>query len=136
MRRNALDLPDNMINHRSMLERLIKELVKEESEKSNQHTEKVVTDQESQREAARLLREQRKAEALQRSKERQSNPEYFAQKKLEQERAIQEKKIAQSLDGENNVEELTSEVENDDKESSSDPFSIIGKPIRNKIFVK
>ena len=95
LRRNALDIEESRINHRTMLERLIIELVKEEkrkrkslrsarnfsanfSETEAEFVEAQATKLIADKAEAKRIRELKKLEALERSKARQANSEYFA----------------------------------------------------------
>ena len=77
VRRKCLDLSEDNINHNSMLQRLITELVLDESKAVEQRTQQVVDIADAERNAAKALRDARKAEALARSKARQADPNYF-----------------------------------------------------------
>ena len=75
--RGALDLPEGGINHRAMMQRLVQELVKVESKLEQEKVNSDAARLHEEREAEKRLREQRKAEALERSRQRQADPNYF-----------------------------------------------------------
>ena len=131
VRRNALDIEEDKINYKTMLQRLMIELVKEETEVA---TEKVVSTSEKykeERELAKQQREQRKKEALERSQQRQADPAYFAQKQ-----EINAAKANSAPDGPA-VEVVPSEEvqDNGEHEVDDDPFRTT-KSKHNKVFVK
>lgn len=80
VRREALDIPEEQINHNTMLKRLIEELVKDEAKVTEERTEVVVDTAQQERDAAKALREKRKQEAIERSKARQAQKGYFSGK--------------------------------------------------------
>ena len=60
-----------------MLKRLMVELVKDENKETEQKTVEIERIANEAREEAKRLREEKKREALERSKQRQTDPEYF-----------------------------------------------------------
>jgi phage terminase small subunit len=81
VKRNALDIPENLINYESLLARLIKDLVKEEDENQNNETiQSESTDKEVIKDLKKL-REVKKQAAKERSNVRQENVTYFKHKK-------------------------------------------------------
>lgn len=137
VRRDALDLPESNINHKTMLQRLMVELVKEEKEKEAT----IIQEQTSQilaaKEEAKRLREDKKREAMQRSLERQANPDYFS-KIAERNKATEkplEKEPAAIAEEEGN-DPTSSAPEVDDEEF--DPFKPSTGDVKKKfkIFVR
>lgn len=127
VRRNAFDIDEDKANYKSMLQRLMVELVKEEEAATIERVAAVEQQQQLQRDQAKREREQRKQEALERSKLRQTNPQYFLSKA---ELNVPPPKITED-DGHS--------ASNDDVESNkaeefdSDPF----KPkFKSKIFTR
>ncbi len=80
VKRKALDIPENQINHRNMLQRLIQEIVKHEAELSNIKTNQIMEEKQKQIGEAKRIRELKKLEALERSRQRQADAEYFKKK--------------------------------------------------------
>ena len=118
-----------------MLQRLMVELVKDEEKKDAVKIEAAAVAANEARDAAKAERERKKAEALERSKQRQSNPEYFAQKGIANTEgaAIKAKRLEESasipvetVDEEPPVEEV----------KDDDPFRSYTSKSKNKIFVK
>jgi hypothetical protein len=134
VRRNKLDIPENQINHRSMLQRLIVELVAEEDNKVAETTAKAVETTKSQMEAAKALREQKKQEAIERSRQRQAeNPAYFQHRK-----ELNEIKKTEKIEEIANDDSKEVDVVDNDTETATaddDPFRTTSKH-RSKIFVK
>lgn len=83
VKRNALDIHEENINYKSMLARLIKELVIEEQIKTDEKVSFITKTNEEVKEQEKKRREDLKRDAIERSKKRQSNPDYFLQKKQE-----------------------------------------------------
>ncbi len=134
VRRNKLDIPEGQINHRSMLQRLIVELVAEEDIKVAEITSKAVETSKSQMEAAKALREQKKLEAIERSKQRQAeNPAYFQHRK-ELNELKKTEKIEEIVSSDSKENELDDDSGDNDAEDD-DPFRTTSKH-RSKIFVK
>lgn len=131
--RGAMDLADGTINHKSLLQRLVQELVKFETQAASQ---KVETDAIKVREtfdAEKKLREQRKAEALERSRLRQADPDYFS-KRTEMNKEGKETLDSKKSEPVTPIGENDESEENDD-EDDTDPFRT-AKKSRSKIFVK
>lgn len=130
VRRDKLDIPDDRINHRTMLQRLMQLLLEDEKEAaSTKETEEEMTRMEKINNA-KAERERKKQEAIERSKARQQDPSYF-DKKVESN--VAPEKI--NLEG---LEELNSESnegngEDGDDSNDSDPFSLNKKATRGKI---
>jgi len=129
-RRGAMDIEEEKINHKSLLKRLIVELVKDKDKEVHEKEERRMAAVAAERAEALKIREAKKQEAIERSKARQAakGADYFAEKakvnealKLEKEQKIQEARekpiesaesveiISEEDDGEN---EEGNEVEN------------------------
>ena len=130
VRRNCLDIPDDEINHNTMLKRLIVELVKDESMIVEQHTLDVVHKAQEERDIAKALRELKKAEALARSKARQADANYFATKK-----DANVKPVVTQIETPTVVDEEEEDVEidNNSKNDIDDPFRTYKNNGRAKI---
>lgn len=81
-RRNAMDLDEEkvQINFKTLLQRLVQELVKEEENNTLEHTTVVIDQAQLKRETDKAMREEKKKEALERSKQRQADKDYFIKK--------------------------------------------------------
>ena len=157
VRRSALDIEESKINHRTMLQRLMVELVKEEKQKGASSTafstleisfhfiidSKVIGEQSNKllagKEEAKKLRELKKQEALQRSLERQKNPEYFAQIS-EKNKRVEKPLLEKDVEGEEDhrLDENVSIAQqngDEDEDNNDDPFRSKDKR-KFKIFVK
>ena len=129
VRRNKLDIPEDEINHKTMLQRLIKLLLEDE--------EKAVNDKEALLEAERVQklneakaeRERKKQEALERSKQRQQNPDYFRE-------LAESNKLPEKTD----LTHLEEVAPSNDSEavfvSDDDPFRSISSKQKSKIYIK
>ena len=130
-RRESMDINENEINHNSLLKRLIVELVKDELQATIKHTVVVVDEAQASRDAAKAVREQRKLEALERSRARQANPAYFTQRQDSNAEAVA--KNASSADAaqqeaENGEGEGGDEKDEEEEEEDLDPF----RPYKSK----
>ena len=124
-----------------MLQRLIRELVAEEAEANAKRTIVLEDSFRSTQEEAKRLREERKREAIERSKQRQSDPNYF-QKITE----LNTKKSDQTDDVKevNSIDSAVSDHEVDDSKEkgiseNDDPFrrsTNSSGTRRNKVFVR
>jgi hypothetical protein len=107
------------------------ELVKDEeavaTEKARQQTEQLETEIEK----SKRIREEKKREALERSKQRQSDPNYFAQRVEANSQANQPKPTV--IENGDPTEEDSPEEE---EVTASNPFDSYSKKGRSKIFVK
>lgn len=134
-KRKALDIPDDEINYKSMLRRLLQVLVKEEEQLAAEKEEKRLLEYKEKIEAVKKIKEARKQEAIERSKARQSsNPEYFSNKmKMNEEvkldREMKKASISESVEENVTIVSETSKQSNE----SENPFAI-GK--RFKVAVK
>mmetsp|Transcript_20413 Transcript_20413/g.45437 ORF Transcript_20413/g.45437 Transcript_20413/m.45437 type:complete len:177 (-) Transcript_20413:129-659(-) len=137
LRRDAMDLDADKCNYKSLLQRLMVELVKEENETAEQNTTRVVDEAAAARERAKEERDLKKREALERSQARQADPEYFARRAATNEQAAQETKAKAAAAAA--VEELEVQGEGGDdeeeEEEEANPFRTTKKG-RSKIFVK
>lgn len=131
IRRNALDIEECKINFKSMLQRLMVELVLEETKVAEEKVLSSADEYKSQRELAKQQREERKREALERSRQRQADPKYF------------EVKVEQNLAKAVNVSETALIAEETLSDEIIDPTAgIDADPFRetyskgNKIFVR
>ena len=116
------------------------ELVADENKVAEQTTAEIECKAAAAREEAKSIREEKKREALERSKQRQQDPEYFKRiselnKKPEKEEAVvtESTSVATAEEDETNVDA----DENASKQSTYDPF----RPQhtnnqKNKIFVR
>ncbi len=118
-----------MVNYKTMLQRLMVELVKEEAQAVERRTAEIQQQQASQLDEAKRLRELKKQEALERSRLRQANPDYFKQK------AELNTKPEQNST-EDSAPVVDEEENNTDNGSSDDPFRSYKPSSRSKIFVK
>lgn len=123
-RRGAFDFKDgDEVNFRTMLQRLMVELVREEDEASQQRGQQKQAAVLSAVEEAKRLRELKKQEALERSRQRQANPAYFQQRA---DLNVPPPKALVAAD----------EVEEDSEEhTSDDPFRSYKSSARPKVFV-
>ena len=112
------------------------ELVKDEETEARKRGNEKQTEMLSAAEEAKRLREQRKQEAIERSRQRQANPDYF-KTKAELNTPPPETKAVSGQEGEN-ATESTAEDEADEKteEEDIDPFRSYKPNSRPKVFVK
>jgi hypothetical protein len=137
VRRKAFDLNEDKVNFRSLLQRLMTELVKEEEIKAATQ----LTEQEAiaaiKRDEAKRERERKKTEALERSKLRQADPAYLEAKKKT---TIQSVSAIEALGDAAKDEPMTSQTEADTtielEREQVDVFRSYQSKSRNKIFVK
>ena len=134
--RGKMDLAEGTINHKSLLQRLVQELVGLEAQAAQTKGDSDAARLHEQRDADKALREQRKAEALERSRQRQADPSYFAK------RAELNKDGKELLDAKKappDAPAATAEQEEEEEEAAeagpSDPFRTT-KTKGPKIFVK
>lgn len=110
------------------------ELVKDEEKKDSIKIEAATVAANVARDAAKVERERKKAEALERSKQRQSNPEYFAQKGVSNTEGAAMK--AKRLEEAANIPVETVEEQPEDEPTVDDPFRSYSSKSKNKVFVK
>jgi hypothetical protein len=129
-KRGAFDFKESdTVNYRSLLQRLVVELVKDEDIKNAQN-EKVVTEKiETAMEASKRIREEKKQVAIERSRQRQADPNYF--NKISESNVEPEKVEAPAVDN-------GSDAENEDVDAqSNDPFaSFASKKSSAKIHIR
>lgn len=118
-KRGIMDIPEGEICHRSMLARLVKDIVAQETAHTQKRTEQLVVKQRSDAEQAKLLREQRKAEALERSRQRQMNGNYFKEKVEKNTIVINDSRSKPEY---TNLEVLEEEEMNEKEIDIMDPF--------------
>ena len=111
--RGKMDLTEGSINHRSLLQRLVQELVSQEAQQAQVKIESDTVRIYSERDTEKARREILKAEALERSRARQADPAYFA-KRAELNKVPTTKEVAVG------VEEGGEEEE--EEELLADPF--------------
>jgi len=144
VRRGSMDLEESQISHNTLLQRLIQDLVRDEAAAATEHVAVAVSKAQEERDAAKALREERKREALERSKARQADPNYF---KARAELNVKPSSASTSAEGGaggaqgggegggGDVQVLEEEEEEAEEEQPDDVFRIGGKK-KNKIFVK
>lgn len=124
------------MNFKSLLQRLMVELVAEERQATEIKTKAIVDETAVKLEQAKQERERKKLEALERSKQRQADPEYFKRRTEQNEEAAAAKAKAQA-----EIEALPAvpaEEEEDEQEDdkNDDPFRTYKSKGRSKVFVK
>lgn len=130
-RRGAFDFKEgDTINYRTMLQRLMVELVKDEEKLAAERAQANIEKLETEIERSKRIREEKKREALERSKQRQSDPNYFA-KRAEANSLANQPTISEAVV----TEEDKTDVEESIEVVSSNPFDTYPKG-RSKIFVK
>ena len=141
-RRGAMDIPDKEINHRTLLQRLVKELVQEEEANYNKEVEEKEKQRMLKLEADKLEREKKKQAALERSKARRADPNYFANKtnantELLNQNEINEEKLknleTQENDDNDGGGNDNDPFGNDNNDNDDDPFRTSTTKKRNKI---
>ena len=136
VRRNAMDIPEDKVNFKALLQRLMVELVADENAAVEQKTKAIDDAAAAAREAAKADRERKKAEALERSKARQANPDYFKQRVEVNEEGVAAKEKAKQELKELPIECVEEGDVSDGEGQSDDPFRTYTKKSKNKIFVK
>ena len=135
MRRGAFDLKEDQVCYNSLLKRLMTELIADEALEASKRTLNITDDAQTARNAAKQLREIKKLEAIERSVQRQADPQYF-ERILEQNRKPEP--IADiSSEPDTDGTEVTLDAEKSSSENF-DPFrpSYANKEKKNKIFVR
>ena len=146
-RRNAFDINPDTANYRTMLQRLMIELVKEEEEKQAEKMRAKEQEANEAREKAKREREAKKAEALERSRQRrEADPEYFQRRQQvvqTQSDVLLNVTGQKESEGENVakgplVEEIGGEEDSNGngEERELDPFRAYKPSGRNRVFVK
>mmetsp|Transcript_26916 Transcript_26916/g.45434 ORF Transcript_26916/g.45434 Transcript_26916/m.45434 type:complete len:190 (-) Transcript_26916:1523-2092(-) len=129
-RRDAFDFKDDdTVNFRTMLKRLMVELVKDEEEKAIVKEKESKEKMETALEKSKRIREEKKQAALERSRQRQADPEYF--KKISDNNVKPVKEVSAPVTGDD-------EQDQDEPESSGevDPFQTFVPKGRSKIFIR
>ena len=133
--RDALDIPDKEINHRSMLKRLVEELVKCEQINYEATQEMEAKKREDDMAARKAEREKKKAEALERSRARQADKEYFKKKaEMGQEAEMILKEVRERTDIE--VVKEGEDQQDDADDDDDDPFRTYKPKKGQKVYVK
>ena len=120
MRRGAFDLEEGAVCYNSLLKRLIKELIIDEDVVNSKRSSGVSEDAQIARDLSKQAREEKKREAIERSKQRQSDPLYF-------ERIYENNKkyVIESTDSTNDGSAVPDESEaadDDTEKCSKEPF--------------
>jgi hypothetical protein len=148
LRRNAFDIDPETANYRTMLQRLMIELVKEDEAKQQERLKQKELEAAEAREKAKQEREARKAEALERSRQRrEADPEYFQRRQQTQSKDLLNVTGAGTESGQQEVKRdgpLVQEInvaDDDDNQNSSepkelDPFRAYKPTGRNRVYVK
>ena len=116
------------------------ELVKDENKETEQKTAEIERIANESREEAKRQRDEKKREALERSKQRQTDPEYF--NRIAELNKKPEKEVIDTTDSSNNVTETEEEAgktgdENQSNPVAYDPFRPNASRIqKSKIFVR
>lgn len=132
-RRDAFDFKDNdTVNFRTMLKRLMVELVKDEEQKAIVKEKESKEKMETSIEKSKRIREEKKQAALERSKQRQTDPEYF--KKIA-ENNVKPVKETPTIPGDQEQNE-EDEEEPHQELSEVDPFQTFAPKGRSKIFIR
>jgi hypothetical protein len=123
-----------------MLQRLMVELVADESREAEMKTKAADEAVAVKLEAAKQDRERKKQEALERSKQRQADPEYF-KKRAEENEALAAKEKARveavaALEAQQSVQEQNDEESEGESGGADDPFRTYKSKGRSKVFVK
>lgn len=138
VKRDALDLPEKEINHRNMMRRLVEELVRQDNVKVAEHTAVLEKERLDDLAVRKAERERKKQEAIERSKARQANKDYFQSKKEASEKGEQLLKKAKE-DPSIEVVQVGEEDDDEDDDDDDDPFRSYKpkkKGLGPKIFVK
>jgi uncharacterized protein YdiU (UPF0061 family) len=140
VRRGAFDLDEDKVNFKAMLQRLMTELVAEESREAELKTKAADEAVAAKFEAAKQERERKKQEALERSRQRQADPEYF-KKRTEENEALAAKEKARveavaALEAQQSVQEDEGEGSDGESGDANDPFRTYKSKGRSKVFVK
>lgn len=126
--------------HRSLLQRLLVELVKDTVVEDSKRSTDVVDKANSARDLAKSVREEKKREAVERSKRRQADPEYFERILTQNTMSVQSTTgPVQDDTSQKEIEQDCDEIDNDQhKDSIFDPFrpAYACKERRNKISVR
>jgi predicted ATP-dependent protease len=134
-RRDAFDLEESTVNYKTMLARLMKDLVEEEDNEQLVAVNQKAEENKQSVDKAKEIREQRKQEALERSRQRQSDKAYFESKQLANSEVREKKAVSSAAEGD--VIEVVNETEPEAAPTTAvnDPFRLIPSS-RSKVFVK
>lgn len=120
-----------------MLQRLMVELVADENAAVEQKTKAIDEEAAVVREKAKAERELKKQEALERSRQRQADPEYFKKRVEVNEEGVAAKEKAKLEISEMAAEPVEEAGDNSDGDvQNDDPFRTYTKKSKNRIFVK
>lgn len=131
-RRDAFDFKDDdTVNFRTMLKRLMVELVKDEEEKAVVKEKQSREKMETAIEKSKRIREEKKQAALERSRQRQADPEYFKKIADNNVKAVKEVPVAESGGDDDQQDQ-------EEREDSGevDPFQTFTPKGRSKIFIR
>jgi hypothetical protein len=127
-RRDAFDFKDDdTVNFRSMLKRLMVELVKDEENKAIVKEQESKVKMETALEQSKRIREEKKQAALERSKQRQADPDYFKKMNEKNVKPVKEELSAADTD---------TPQDEEDEEEEVDPFQTFVPKGRAKIFIR
>lgn len=136
MRRGAFDLEEDAVCFNSLLKRLMTELMADEALGDSKRSVVCTDDAQTARDAAKLAREEKKREAIERSRQRQSDPLYF--EKISDQNKKPEISDDPEADNKLGSEDPAQdeEEEGEEKGGSFDPFRPSYTKGKNKIFVR
>lgn len=127
--RGKMDLTEGSINHRSLLQRMVQELVSHEARQAQVKIESDTVRIYGDRDTEKARREILKAEAMERSRARQADPAYFTTRAELNKKVFEAKAPITS--------EVSAEVEEgggNEEEEEGDPFR--GTKKKTKVFVR
>ena len=128
VRRDKLDIPEDEICHKTLLQRLMRDLLEEEQQIVDDRAAVVAAEQMCKLNAAKAERERKKQEALERSKQRTQNSNYFA--------TITDMNKLPAVKDLTTLEELSSTDKSQTEDMpDSDPFRAL-KVSRSRIHIK
>lgn len=128
-RREAFDFKDDdVVNFRSMLKRLMVELVKDEENQAVAKEQESKVRTESAMEQSKRIREEKKRAAMERSKQRQADPDYF--------KKISENNVKVVVESSSEAEAAAAEEVEDVTDVDADPFQTFKPKGRAKIFIR
>lgn len=139
VRRGAMDIPEGQANYRSLLQRLMVELVKEQDHLNQLRVAELEAKQKEGRDKFKEERERRKQEALERSQKRRENdPDYFTKRKESAAVLVQDDLNATTTSSQQQPCETVEEEEEEPETIpvSTDPFRSYQPKSRSKVFVK
>jgi hypothetical protein len=138
VRRGAFDLEEDKVNFKSLLQRLMVELVAEERTNTETKTKAVTDETAAKLEAAKQERDRKKQEALERSRQRQADPEYFRRRSEQNEEAAaaRAKTASESATAGTAIEPADEEEQQSEESHNDDPFRTYKSKGKSKVFVK